>query len=206
MSNLSDSATQVAALIDEEHKTANPHVIMNEHGPPFYEMVHHQLREDPERRRAKLVFAAAYSGALLEFGPELYEHVVFISCGGVEAMLDCARRSTVSAQKLSVVIATIRHQLPNVQPSSGRALWVKHIDLILSDVESAKADWVATRQAWSGFHQLETLTLCYYPKEPAPLGSYCPIAAHLPPSLKLLRLRPWGEADVGDLCFQVGYT
>ncbi|KAM5543957.1 hypothetical protein V8D89_002574, partial [Ganoderma adspersum] len=151
----------------------------NNLGPPFFGRVHHQLHEDPERRWAKLVFAVIYSTALREFGPELYEHVILISCCAVTAMLDCATRST----------------LCPMQPSSEHALWIKHINLILSDQECVKIDWVGTQQAWSAFHHLKTLTICYHPKEPAPLLPYHHITTHLSPSLQLLRLRPWGKSD-----------
>ncbi|PIL36999.1 hypothetical protein GSI_00691 [Ganoderma sinense ZZ0214-1] len=170
---------ELGALIDKDFKEVNRRRTLNDRGAPFYSDAHDTLRKDPRRCKAKLAFASAYSIALQEYGLELYEHVVLTTCGAVDAILDCARTS----------------MLRPIWTSSLRATWIKHIDLILSDLECMKLDWEATREAWSAFYRLNTLTICYHPKEPAPLNQFRPIAAHLPPSLRLLRLRPWMEAN-----------
>ena len=77
-----------------------------------------------------------------------------------------------------------------------------HIDLILADTIVRSVDWKSTSGAWAGFPHLQTLTICYHPKEPAPLIPYEAIGEYLPDSLQLLRLRPWGEADVSQLYVQ----
>ena len=84
----------------------------------------------------------------------------------------------------------------------GRSCWVQHIDLVLGDSIVRAVDWESTSSAWAGFAHLKTLTICYHPKDPAPLNPYIAIGEHLPESLQLLRLRPWGEADVCELYIQ----
>ncbi|KAI1782141.1 hypothetical protein LXA43DRAFT_1069231 [Ganoderma leucocontextum] len=140
---------------------------------PFHARINRQFFEDPKRRQAKLAFAASYSTALAVFGPELYKRVFVITDGAMKSLLDGALKAA------------------NWTPAAPNGA---HVPLAL-DRMSQKVDWVSTRHAWAGFSNLQTLTICYHPKEPAPLIPYLPIAGYLPSSLQLLRLRPWGEAD-----------
>ncbi|KAI1787171.1 hypothetical protein LXA43DRAFT_1064584 [Ganoderma leucocontextum] len=149
--------------------------------PKPLDVFEHRWPDKGEKKRLwpKVVWASLFEMALEVFGPDIYENVCLVSEDGVEAFLAGAMK-VVNGQGAAI----------------GRARWVTHIDLVLSDLMTDSIDWTSTQQAWAAFTNLKTLTIAYHVYEVAPLGRYLPIASHLPQSLELLRLRPWGEYSI----------
>ena len=90
-------ALQVAVMNDKYYNVKPPGSWRHGIQPvPFHSNTDDLFLEDPQRREAKLAFAASYSTALAVYGPELYEHVVLITATATKFLLNCTVLTAVS--------------------------------------------------------------------------------------------------------------